>query len=157
MLLQWIWTCKVANFPSSVPERKPGVQSGPELPSWRWLQHMVNFHSYSLSVLCVNCYLKSSMLSCCIPSIVNFFLDCSTCTRSGRIFCTRKLCGRFDIKSCFNTSIYRTASQGKLVVGLTNYCLHFLLCCSIMFLHCFNLFIEQLHRFKWCTFYNRRV
>ena len=34
--------------PSSVPEGRQGVQSGTEISSWRWLQHMVNFHNYSL-------------------------------------------------------------------------------------------------------------
>ena len=35
--------CKVINYPSSMSEGRQGVQSGPELPSWRWLQHMVNY------------------------------------------------------------------------------------------------------------------
>ena len=47
-------------YPSSVPEGRQGVQSGPEIPSWRWLQHMVNFHNYSLPALYTNCHPKKA-------------------------------------------------------------------------------------------------
>ena len=58
--------CKVDNCPSSVPERRQGVQSGPEVPSWRWLQHMVNFHNYSLSMYNTNYYVKEAHLFFCM-------------------------------------------------------------------------------------------
>ena len=84
--------------PSSVPEGRQGVQSGPEVPSWRWLQHMVNFHNY---IVCQNCVYKLlsnksvSLLCMASSSIVNFSLDCSTCVRPGVIVCTRRACGVF--------------------------------------------------------------
>ena len=82
-------------------EGRQGLQSGPEVPSWRWLQHMVNFHNYSLAALSVNGY----PIKACHPSllIVNFSLDCSTCVRPGVIVCTKRACGRFDIKSIIIT------------------------------------------------------